>query len=300
MRQYVFGYGSLICSESRAVTAAALGGSSSDTDDNAGEPRSIPVRVKNWVRLWNVRGYNTYLGVECVGTSDNDAAVAAAVSSTSQPHSCVGVLFPLPSSNGDGEALKALDIREKAYKRHRVELGLIERVDDLLIEEESAEAIENKYYKDTFLGKDSPAVSEADEEVYVWIYVPLEKYRGMARPKEPILQSYVDVCVKGSLSFSKAFAKEFVEGTYGWYPGHSHLKSNANDNDNDNNNDNDNVQDGDDNEDEGTAGHGDSSSCWVDDRNNPIYSRCDKEYSLQNSEALDAVFDPKILSRRSR
>jgi len=293
MRHYVFGYGSLICSESRAVTAAALCGSDGDIGG------AIPVRLKNWVRLWNVRGRNTntYLGVQSIETR------GAATSRSQPPRSCVGVLVPLPSSNDDDEALKALDRREAAYKRQRVDLGSIERVDDLLIDEdgytsdnesemgndiqENKEAIHNKYYKDTYLWKRPPGndanANESEEEVCVWVYVPVEEYTGMARAENPILQSYVDVCVKGCLSISKAFAKEFVDGTYGWYPGHSHHDGNTNDE-----TENDNEE-----------GAGDDSSfCWIDDRNDPMYIRANKEYSLENSKALDAVFDPIILRRR--
>jgi hypothetical protein len=313
----------LICSESRAITVEALGGSSGGDSSSSGSGGgAIPIRLLNWVRLWNVRGPNTYLGVQqCVdananvdfdieptsGTTADATTTSRSISSSSRrpPISCVGVLFPLPSSKESENALEALDRREFAYTRQKVDLGSIERVDDLLIEEESSnaniitstsdirgidkqkklmEAIQNKYYKDTFLGKWPPSVDDANDhenEVCVWCYVPQKEFMGIARAENPILQSYVDVCVKGCLSISKSFAKEFTEGTYGWYPGHSppRWESNA------------------ENDEEARAVDF-SFSCWIDDRNNPKYVRADKEYSLENCKALDAVFDPVMLKRR--
>jgi len=344
MRHYVFGYGSLICSESRAKTAEALGGSIVGQSDVG-----IPVRLLGWVRVWNVRGHNTYLGVQSVAADSSpisdEKANASIGKNGQQAHSCVGVLFPLPAStNGDYEkALSALDQREIAYTRQSVNLRLIQTVDDLLIERIEEEDVDgkseskmerqtkqiqlakNQYYKDTFLYKKmnddansilgkqprnnednaykteiarinddheetkkqeiTETAKDKDTKVCVWIYVPKAKYMGMARAENPILQSYVDVCIKGCLSISKAFAKEFVEGTYGWYPGHhsdvvgNQVKSNIDDKD--------------------TSNDGsDISSCWIDDRIDPKYIRANKTYSLDHSEALDAVFSQSLLRRR--
>lgn len=255
MRHYVFGYGSLICSESRATTAAALGGS-----DTSG----IPVRLANWVRLWNVRGPNTYLGVQSVDDSKC---------------SCVGVLFPIPSSSDDhDEVLEALDRREGGYNRERVNLELIERVDDLL---ESKDV--DGYYKDTFLQdtKSNKGVTASKvNDVCVWIYVPKPKYANLASTEVTILQSYVDICLKGCLSISKDFTAEFVKGTYGWYPGDSRRCEGISTDDQD------------------ETWEDPTSSCWIDDRMHPLYIRADKEYALENIEVLDASFDASVLDRR--
>ena len=323
MRHYVFGYGSLICSESRAITVEALGGSSDGDSRSGSSGGAIPIRLLNWVRLWNVRGRNTYLGVQqCVDANvdvdfnveSTDGTAADAIttsrsfgSSSQRPHaSCVGVLIPLPSSKESKNVLEALDSREFAYIRQKVDLKSIQRVDDLLIEDESInakistspsrsnvrkvdnqkkcmEAIQNKYYKDTFLEKWPQRIDAAkghENEVCVWCYVPKKEAMGMARAENPILQSYVDVCVKGCLSISKSFAREFAEGTYGWYSGDfpTHWDSNA--------------------ENDEKTRASDSSSCWIDDRKDPKYVRANKEYSLEKCKALDAVFDPVMLKRR--
>ena len=283
MIHYVFGYGSLIDSESRARTATALGGCGSSGG-------AIPVRLWNWVRLWNVKGSNTYLGVQ-----KSKADFESIESNRRSLKSCVGVLFPLPSSNESDEALVALDRRERAYTRHRVDLESIERIDHLLIEgkrstntkeqQKQMQAVYENYYENTFLAGDESSSGNSEDgkayaDVCVWIYVPKAHIAGMATTDNPILQSYVDVCLKGCLSISKAFAKEFVEGTYGWYPGQAPNQSNA---------PNDTILD-----------DGDSSlSCWIDDRSNPIYVRANKEYSLKHAKELDAIFDPILLRRRS-
>jgi hypothetical protein len=226
----------------------------------------------------------------------------------------VGVLVPLPSSNDDDydEALNALDRREYAYTRQRVHLESIERVDDLLMVEteepsgtkddvESTKStsdsgttdlrkkqmVYDDYYKDTFLEKKLHDEQGGREKVCVWVYVPIDQVRGMATSEQPILQSYVDVCMKGCLLISEAFAREFVEGTYGWYPGHSHTSSCGSSSSSSSSS-----------KDEKEGAMGDSSFCWVNDRTNPIYVRADKDYSLEHSEALDAVFDPSLLRRR--
>lgn len=343
MRHYVFGYGSLICAESRAITDSALGGS----DSCDGE--AIPVRLRNWVRLWNVRGPNTYLGVKSLPTENVEVAndnTEKNDENTNLP-SCVGVLVPLPSKNENeneknnkdddycnDEVLQALDRREMGYNRHRVDMSLIERVDDLLftsIEDDDnddsddddsddndyngisnqqwrMQAIEDRYYKNTFLRRqaaaatttttsspsnhdndDAAAPAADDDAVCVWIYVPRERYTGMARVENPILQSYVDIALRGCLSISESFAREFVKGTYGWYPGHQYrhpdiLPKGVGHDDDDG--------DGDDN-------NNSLSSCWVDDRKNPKYTRADKEFSIDNSEILDACLILLVRRRKT-
>ena len=324
-KHYVFGYGSLICAESRAVTASALkGGDGCD----AAAP-AIPIRLRNWIRLWNVCGQkNTFLGVQRFpptggkGSEEIDRKEMDNNNKNKKKNkyypSCVGVLVPLPSSNnGDcdnNEVLFALDRREKCYDRHRVDLSDIERVDNALLDTDDAvvvdhikhqrmqEEIEERYYSNTFLRRprrprqqlvdcdnnnDSINIKKntynnnnASEknEICVWIYVPRKCYTKMAsNTKHPILQSYVDIALRGCLSISKSFTKEFVDGTYGWYPGHqyndvlvpSSISSHSNDN---NNNNEDNKK----------------HCCWINDRHNPLYVRSDKEFSLKNSDRLDA------------
>jgi hypothetical protein len=327
-KHYVFGYGSLICAESRAVTASALkGGGGCD----AAAP-AIPIRLRNWIRLWNVRGQkNTFLGVHrfpSTGGKGSEEIGRKEMDNFNNNNkkkyypSCVGVLVPLPSSNNDdcddNEVLFALDRREKCYDRHRVDLSDIERVDNALLDADGVavvdqnkhqrmqEEIEERYYTNTFLRRprrprqqpvecdnnNDNSNNKKDEynnnnenennEIYVWIYVPRECYTKMAsNTKHPILQSYVDIALRGCLSISKLFAKEFVDGTYGWYPGHqyndvlvpSSISSHSTDN---NNNENNNNEDN------------NKYCCWINDRHNPLYVRSDKEFSLKNSDRLDA------------
>ncbi|VEU44263.1 unnamed protein product [Pseudo-nitzschia multistriata] len=308
-QHYIFGYGSLICAKSRAATASALGVVGEAGDRNKHNTGGIPVRLNNWMRLWNLQGPNTYLGVQKSNTNTN---------SSSPRVSCVGVLVPLPSSkqnetggskNDEDEVLEALDRRERGYYRHSVDLSSIERVDDLLLtniaeSERCDQAIEDRYYKHTFLRRKNDTSTNGNDNTIrsptqnddvvckVWIYVPQDCYSGMACPQKPILQSYVDICLRGCLSISESFAREFIASTYGWYPGHGHLL---------------------------LTGHSvgekcfeskrsvDESNavvsscikhCWINDRERPIYVRADRNFSIGNSELLDALFDPQLLERR--
>jgi hypothetical protein len=86
---YVFGYGSLMCAESRRLTNPTLANN---------ESLSLPVLVRDWQRVWSARtssGY-TAMGVETVPGA-----------------SCSGVLLPVASR----QALADLDRREASYHR---------------------------------------------------------------------------------------------------------------------------------------------------------------------------------------
>ena len=271
MRHYVFGYGSLICQDSRTRTAKSLG--SSDTT-------GIPVRVLNWVRLWNVRdpsGRKTYLGVQSlesfIGATPGDPRRGETTIS------CVGVLFPLPP-DGHEKALEDLDRRERGYTRERLNPRLIERVDDLLNDGGKVATDENTTYKNTFLDKDTEEENRDEIEACVWIYVPMPKFTSLASTEFPILQSYADICLKGCLSISDAFVKEFVAGTYGWYPGDSRRCKFIS------------------TKDKELAWYDPCSCSMINDRTTPIYSRADKEYSLGHAEALDAAMGPNLTRRR--
>jgi hypothetical protein len=86
---YVFGYGSLMCAESRRLTNPTLAND---------ESLSLPVLVRDWQRVWSARtssGY-TAMGLETVPGA-----------------SCSGVLLPVASR----QALADLDRREASYYR---------------------------------------------------------------------------------------------------------------------------------------------------------------------------------------
>jgi hypothetical protein len=85
----------------------------------------------------------------------------------------------------------------------------------------------------------------------IWVYVP--KRPVPADASHPILQSYVDIIVRGCLETGgEAMARSFIATTSGWF-------------------------------------HPAGTHHWVDDRATPIYKRADVEYSLSNAAKIDAL-----------
>jgi len=125
-----------------------------------------------------------------------------------------------------------------------------------------------KEHKDDFYETEQAgALFDAKEEqrtdISVWIYVQKEPIP--ADLSHPIPQSYVDIIVKGCLTISEDFARSFIDTTKGW-----------------------NTPDG-----EGPS--------FVDDREQPIYLRADKELSAEHAEVVDQLLEeqrPKAFENR--
>ncbi|KAG7355238.1 hypothetical protein IV203_004594 [Nitzschia inconspicua] len=199
VQHYVFGYGSLICAQSRAISAPTLA-----------TRTALPVRIHNVVRTWNKRSPKTgatYLGVQVTATPSKPTFVT---SNNNKKEGCVGVLIPMDSSSIENtlEELEALDEREVGYDRKFVPLDWIDRVDDLLDNKNQEDL-----YKGTFLDN-NPAINTTNSAV--WMYVP--QVSQPATMEYPIPQSYVDVCLRGCLSISESFMQEFITSTVGWNP----------------------------------------------------------------------------------
>lgn len=320
VQHYVFGYGSLICSKSRAISAPSLASRA-----------ALPVRINNVVRTWNKRSPKsgaTYLGVQQV--QDHTA-------------SCVGVLVPMDatSTQQSQEELEALDEREDGYDRHSVPLKWINRVDDLLLP--STDNVYRGTFLDTSATTPTTAFSKMTAaDISVWMYVP--QVSQPATMKFPIAQSYVDVCLRGCLSISEPFLQEFITSTVGWDPqelidmeeeasnsqqqeqqdqddaatmvsskGWHHRSSSSLSsydprtmmNSNSNNNMRDSsefksitdvmdwddmmmMEDGDNNNDNlFIKAPSSQPDAWVNDRKDPIYMRADRAYSLEHADAID-------------
>jgi hypothetical protein len=218
-QHYVFGYGSLICAQSRAISVPTLSSRS-----------VLPVRIHNLVRTWNKRSLEsgaTFLGVQQrqLQRLTHPTVVPTAFR---KGCSCVGVLIPLDSTSLENsrQELNALDKREVGYDRQLVPLPWIHRVDDLLLYQDDNNNNNgydrsnnyNKYndlYQGTFLDFTSAAANAASTTA-VWTYVP--HVSNPASMEYPIAQSYVDICLKGCLDISEAFLQEFVTSTVGWDP----------------------------------------------------------------------------------
>jgi len=230
---FVFGYGSLICSKSRAITAPTVA-----------DRKTIPVTVKGVERTWakkSVRGY-TSMGVRFQEGAE-----------------CVGVLVPV-----NNKELEQFDEREIGYDRYEL------RAEDI----SPLKFLDEARYENTFL------TNCHMKPPHVWVYV--QKIMIPANPDFPIVQSYLDIILRGCLSISEEFTHEFMKSTKGWHP--SELLDES---DNSCSNDSmfDDSENSRDDDDEVNDFH------WINDRKDPIYVRADMEYSLNKAQEIDFILD---------
>lgn len=175
----VFGYGSLICPDSRAITAPTVA-----------DRTALPVAIKGVERTWAKKSQTSK--ATSMGVQFRDGA------------ECVGVLVPV----NDNE-LKAFDKREVGYDRYEIRLEDVEAVTHLLRDDDA------DMYENTFLDESFDITVEEDVP-QVWIYV--QQNQVPASAQYPIAQSYVDIMLRGCLTISDEFAQEFIETTKGWHP----------------------------------------------------------------------------------
>ena len=220
---YIFGYGSLICPTSRAVTAPTL----------AGRP-ATPVRVHGVERIWSLPfGGLTFLGIRVRDKAD-----------------CVGVVVPV-----NDDELAQFDRRELGYDRIPIDT---KNVYDLHYENQEG---------------DVPP--RMDRNATIWVYVPQKDFQPVS-DSAPICQSYVDIILRGCLTISTDFSRDFLLTTRGWHQ-HDFLHHHHHDDDDD---------------DDAHRKEGCSESVhWIDDRHCPRYVRADKEYSQANSHHLDRMLE---------
>jgi cation transport regulator ChaC len=139
-------------------------------------------------------------------------------------------------------------------------------------------------------------------DIAVWIYVPKIQYTAYANTSCPIIQSYIDIIIRGCLSISHDFAKQFLLTTHGW------SSSCGGDDDTSDNNEegdatNKTVVRSDEEEAGSTTNTTNSSSSnvgsschynnnmWVNDRSLPIYTRADIDYSLIHGQLIDELIE---------
>jgi len=258
---FVFGYGSLICSHSRRITVP-----------EQAHKVATPVVANGVERMWSKR---TNRGMTAMGVRFEPDA------------QCVGVLLPVNETE-----LRSFDKREQGYDRKRLSLDQVDLVSFLdptyYQSEDHAVFVHAKQQKN-------------DRKIALWVYVQRDPLP--PTPEHPIVQSYVDVILRGCLSISEEFAKEFIETTVGWHPkemehivgadsetGSSsnqdtervpYLDSNAAANEDDRSNSSDSDQ--------GAEDEDDDDAIWVDDRQRPIYIRGDPQYSRKKARELDRL-----------
>jgi hypothetical protein len=271
MKHFIFGYGSLICPQSRSQTAPTLQAAIAE-----------PVIIYHIERTWSARvlkGDSLVLDA----SRDHIRGWTPMGIRKRQGASCNGVLIHV-----DDEELARFDVREEGYKRHRIDLVDVYPHES---EDDSSTAgvrcpqcrivFERAHKKrnSANLMNDSKSDQMMEEpDIAVWVYIQNEE--SVPNPSFPITQSYVDIIMRGCLSVSKEFARKFLQTTHGWWhDGELDVSNETN------------------NEDRSASQH----HTWVDDRRFPMYVRADTIFSMENGETIDRLIEehhPHALKKR--
>jgi len=173
---FVVGYGSIMCEQSRAITCPDL----------ISVP-TIPIVVHNTERIWSKRsilGNMTAMGIQFRTGS-----------------SCTGILIPIANH----EDLLRFDEREAGYERMKVPTTDIGRIPFLNnYDDDGDDLFDGQFFRD----------DHDDDSVNVWIYKPNELC--FPSSEKPIVQSYLDTILRGCLDISEDFAMDFLKTTKGW------------------------------------------------------------------------------------
>jgi hypothetical protein len=270
MKHFIFGYGSLICPQSRSQTAPTLQ-----------EAIAEPVIIYHIERIWSARvlkGDSLVLDA----SRDHIRGWTPMGIRKRQGASCNGVLIHV-----DDEELARFDIREEGYTRHRIDLFDVyphcESVDGSLTTDdvrcpECSIVFERAHKKRNIANLNDSKSDQMDEpDISVWVYIQNEE--SAPNPSFPITQSYVDIIMRGCLSVSQDFARKFLQTTHGWWHDGEldGISSNTND--------------------DGASQH----HTWVDDRQSPMYVRADSDFSMEHGETIDRLIEehhPHALKKR--
>jgi len=248
---YIFGYGSLICPSSRAVTAPTL------------QHRvATPVRVRGLQRIWSFPVPTcamTFMGIRKKARHNNNAT-------------CVGVLVPV-----NDEELIQFDAREWGYDRVPLPADWIEKFPTNTSNDEASEAAGASYFDHCLQAAASSSSSSKNNNTQPQVWVYLQQDPSPVNVHCPLAQTYLDVIMRGCLTISHDFLAEFLQTTRGW---------SAHDFYDDDDEDDDPFSE----KEAKTSSSPDKkhpSTYWVNDRHDPLYVRADVEYSLAKGDELD-------------
>ena len=298
----IFGYGSLLCPESRQRTAPTVA-------DRVVLPVSIQGIERRWAKA-SPTMRTTTLGVEfCEGgdydndeydTDDSHSRHSSSSNSNSANSSggCIGILLPVTTAE-----LRQFDQREIGYDRYAIPLSDVRPIPHLISDEDDEDddsimttgtSASAAIYKNTFLDPELQAqMLEYEREgqcPQIWTYVT--RHPLAASSDYPIAQSYVDIVLRGCLTISKSFAQEFIQTTKGWDPQGDQERPSCSDTTTTTTIATKIMQEKREYDAEEEAG-----GWWVEDRHNPLYIRADREYSLQHAHMLDQLLQDNLPRR---
>ena len=192
-KKFIFGYGSIINTESRIQTGGKTIGN------------AIPARIKKNAgleRVWNFQK-PTVASLTALGLQNiKGSKLVDKNNKIKNPKTAGDTFVKYDSKKGSGstingvlypiyENIEAFDEREEGYFRLRLELNQLEPL--------------------------SWQNLPQGEDIIIYVYcLNVENQKQKATYELPILQSYVDVCIKGCLEYGSEFADEFIKTTKGW------------------------------------------------------------------------------------
>jgi tetratricopeptide (TPR) repeat protein len=215
MADYIFGYGSIINDDSRFSTLQSGSQKRPNTHIEYGQAGNFSEDLavcahlshKYAHRHWNYRcatGF-TALGVELVKEK-----TSAAIDVTIDNDFMNGVVYPVSA-----EQLKSFDVREVGYYRASIPLEMI-RIDL----ESGCDAAKRRaaHLHEQLCTISSKARDQTPTSlINIWIYVPESNQCAYPDEDYPILQTYVDVCLRGCLQWGGVvLAQHFLRTTFGW------------------------------------------------------------------------------------
>lgn len=185
---YVFGYGSIINNLSRRSTLQSLSQSAAD-EKRADCAVFATLSAKfGYKRCWCYRSSTgfTALGLKFCGDEG--------VENLCDSQGIGGVLFHIPNA----AALNAFDVRETGYHRISIPLQYV------TVSDSSASAAENNTRPALMNGR-------------IWVYIPEASRTADPDENFPLLQTYIDTCVRGCLDWGGIpSASTFLTTTFGW------------------------------------------------------------------------------------
>ena len=185
---YVFGYGSIINNLSRRSTLQCLSQSTTE-GKHADHAIFASLSAKfGYKRCWCYRSSTgfTALGLKFFGNEDAD--------NICDSQGIGGVLFPIPNA----DALNSFDIREVGYHRVSVPLHHITVLSSLDVATQSST---------------KPALLTGR----IWVYIPEASRTADPDENFPLLQTYIDTCIRGCLDWGGTqLASNFLRTTFGW------------------------------------------------------------------------------------
>lgn len=195
---FIFGYGSIVNDYSRLATLCSTTSISeeisfSETGYHSGGQITGDLAAAAFLspqfgysRSWSFRAPTGFTALGLVAGVD------------SNPQPIFGVVFPVSN-----EGLSLFDQREVGYRR--VEISAEHLTISLEHGSTSARERAKQFIESLSFSRTSK----------IWVYIPEES----SRPSEdhPILQTYVDICVRGCLRWGgEALAGNFLISTFGW------------------------------------------------------------------------------------